>query len=791
MIAARAPRSEILSSIAALIERHSAGGSCAIMLRDGPYLRCAAASGLPSSFVKALDGIRVGPVAGSCGAAAYTGEAVYTADVAIDPVWVDHRAFVLEHGLRACWSTPIRSSSGEVLGTCALYYPEPRAPSREDTSLIWMATHLAGIAIQRAEEDDVLRRSEQHFRALIENALDLVSVLDTEGTILYASQSSEEVTGYKPEELAGNAGILFVHPDDRPRVEAALTSAAAAPGTRVRADYRLLRQDGSFRFCESIGTHISSGPWGAVTIINTRDITARKQAEDQLRTAKEFLDNLIDSANVMIVQLDLEGRIRVLNRTAEHITGYGVAELEGRCWFDVLVPKQRYPAAWAEFAELLSGRTPGSFESPLVTRSGEERLISWRNSTIRQNGRIVGTLSFGHDITERRQAEEQRAEFQAAVEAAAAEWRRTFDAIDHPLLVADNTGQIRRVNRAARELIGAPYSDIVGSRLSALAAREPWKTALDLAHHVMRSGSGASLRAAGSERAWDVSASLLAGDASQSPSVIVVARDVTTITELEESVRLSETMSAMGALVAGVAHEVRNPLFGISSTLDAFEARFAGQASFGPFIDVLRGEVSRLSALMRSLLEYGKPSPQRFVMGGLGGVIETAIQACSLHAARAAVSLEGRLPDGLPELQLEPGRLAQLLQNLIENAIAHSPSGGRVSVEAVVRGNWLEIGVSDQGRGFAPEDLRRVFEPFFTRRKGGTGLGLSLVQRIAAEHGGSAWAGNNHAGGAIVTVRLPRPEALPIALREPSQDRNSWRDSAAVAPVDRGHRGAT
>ncbi len=231
---------------------------------------------------------------------------------------------------------------------------------------------------------------------------------------------------------------------------------------------------------------------------------------------------------------------------------------------------------------------------------------------------------------------------------------------------------------------------------------------------------------------------------------------------LQASLRRSETMAAMGSLVAGVAHEVRNPLFGISSTLDAFEARFGAREEFQRYLTVLRGELRRLTELTRELLEYGRPPSLELSPGKIEEAIGAAVEVCAPLARRLNIRIAERVSEGLPPVLRDQRRLLQVFQNLLENAVHHSPTGGLVAVEAAEVCEdgkaWIDCVIKDSGPGFRPEDLPLIFEPFFTRRRGGTGLGLSIVQRIVEEHHGTITAGNRPEGGAVVTVRLPVAE---------------------------------
>ena len=228
---------------------------------------------------------------------------------------------------------------------------------------------------------------------------------------------------------------------------------------------------------------------------------------------------------------------------------------------------------------------------------------------------------------------------------------------------------------------------------------------------------------------------------------------------LEADLRRNATMSALGTLTAGVAHEVRNPLFGISSTLDAMEARFSSVTEFQRYVDVLHREVNRLNKLMGDLLEFGKPTALELSPSSVGGLIAQAVAACTPIAKSSEVEIAHYSRADIPLVPTDRRRLVQVFQNLLENAIHYSPRGGLVTIaaEAVVNAGttWVECAVRDCGPGFKLEDLPHVFEPFFTRRGGGTGLGLSIVQRIVEAHGGFIVAANRVEGGAVVIVRLP------------------------------------
>ena len=206
------------------------------------------------------------------------------------------------------------------------------------------------------------------------------------------------------------------------------------------------------------------------------------------------------------------------------------------------------------------------------------------------------------DVTARKRAEESRAQLNGLIRKAAIEWRTTFDAIRFPVLIVDHSGSIKRLNRAAQELSVRDYKELIGEPIESLGPGQPWQKAGELVGQIRETPSTTTARVQdeADKKTWEVTANILDEfESGDEVDVAIVARDVTRSVEMEASLRRSEMMSMMGLLVAGVAHEVRNPLFGISSTLDAFEARFGAQKEHERYISVLRVELERMNALMK------------------------------------------------------------------------------------------------------------------------------------------------------------------------------------------------
>jgi len=473
------------------------------------------------------------------------------------------------------------------------------------------------------------------------------------------------------------------------------------------------------------------------------------------------------------------------NSAVTAITGYSPAEMVGRSP-QPLFGDRADELILPRFGEVILRGRISQGETVSQRKDGTEFDLDWRIAPVRDaGGRIRYLIANLRDITDRMRVERSRAKLERALNKAAVEWRQTFDAIEWPIFILDPGGRIRRLNRAAQEVSGRSFEENLGTLIETVGSGQPWRRACQVVSSLLGGTSTEVLQDdPGTGRTWQIGARRFRaqeGGDDQEQLILLIARDISPTIRLQDSLRRSQTMASMGSLVAGVAHEVRNPLFGISATLDAFEARFGTQQEYRAYTTVLRGEVDRLNELMGELLEYGrKPSQQRST-GQLSEVIARALAACKRLAEPNQVRLVSD-PAGpeLPALCMDFGRLVQVFRNLIENAIQHSPCGGVVTVRTALdregAAQILSATVEDSGPGFRSEDLVKIFEPFFTKRRGGTGLGLSIVQKILEQHGGSAVACNRPEGGAAVTVRIPLPAAEPGeteagARREPDSNR--------------------
>src|SRR5229473_7615442 len=320
MILTDAPLSDVLHSVALLIEAHSEGMLCTIYLldEDGLRLRFAAGPKLPDAYRVATDGVYIGPEVGSCGAAAYLRKPVFVADVLTHPHFANFRDLLVQAGLRAVWSSPIISNDGKVLGTFGMYNREVRHPSPAEMQLIDYASRIAGIAIERDRSKSALtlafekiKKSEAQLRQIVDAIPQGIAVLDPEGTILSVNQWLLDYTGLSLEEaMAPNLRTRVFHPEDVARVQDERRDALSR-GLPFENEQRALGKDGKYRwflirYNPLRDEHGSIIRWYATGM----DIEDCKQAEQRVRNENLALREEIDRSSMYEAIVGSSGALR-------------------------------------------------------------------------------------------------------------------------------------------------------------------------------------------------------------------------------------------------------------------------------------------------------------------------------------------------------------------------------------------------------------------------------------------------------------------------------------------------
>lgn len=632
---------------------------------------------------------------------------------------------------------------------------------------------------QRKRAEAELTRREKYFRALTENSLDVLSILTAEGVFKYNSPSVKRVLGYAPEELAGRSAFELVHPDDLQSTMRAFEQGLNNPELPIRHAYRCRRPDGSWCPLETVGQNRLDDPELAGVVINSRDITERKQAEARLRLQSAALES---TANAIVIA-DRAGNVTWVNPAFTRLTGYSAQEIVGQNPRLLKSGKQNQAFYQNLWETILAGRV---WHAEMVNRRKDASLYTEENTITplrAEHGDITHFIAVKQDITERKQAER-----------ALRETEQRFSVFMAHLPVAafikDQEGRTLFANKYLQDLFG--WSEWAGKTTTELLPPEVARQMTEDDRKALAQGllvtQETIVDASGRQRGFETykfpihveGKSVLLGG---------ISVDITERNELESQLRQAQKMEAIGQLAGGVAHDFNNLLAVIRGNTDLVLLtgdRFSDRAR-----ECLKQVVAaseRAGNLTRQLLTFARKQVMRAQPLNLNEVIANLTKMLA-RIIGENIDLQCKYDAALPFVQADTGMMEQVLVNLVVNARDAMPHGGQLFIattkasfeETYVRphpearsGEFVCLSVRDTGTGIAPAHLPRIFEPFFTTKEPGkgTGLGLATVHGIVKQHQG--WVDVSTQLGTGTTFRIflpampPSPAATASQLAEPA-----------------------
>ena len=411
----------------------------------------------------------------------------------------------------------------------------------------------------------------------------------------------------------------------------------------------------------------------------------------------------------------------------------------------------------------------------------EEPPRSWLGAPLVAAGRAVGAVSLASEragafgkaeltlvtaVLAQAAIALENARLVELLSSAKREWEKTVDAITQAICIIDAHGTVRRGNRVFAELIQVPVTAIPGrpwlgllppawSDPVARALAEPTATLVEI-------------------RAGERTLSFTAIPMAEPGSAVLVFEDQTERRRLQEQLIQSEKMSAIGQLIAGVAHDLNNPLASVVGFSDFLAELGDIPPQFAEPLQVIRQEAERAATIVKNLLSFARSQEGERKRQPIGQILEStlALLRNQLMANKVEATLE--VEPGLPDVEVNGNQIKQVFVNLINNAnqaIAGDAPSGRIWVAAKPQRDGVAVSITDSGPGMTEEIAAHVFEPFFTTKGEGegTGLGLSICQGIVKEHGGRITLDTKAGGGATFTVELPGGARTPLVEAAPAQ----------------------
>jgi PAS domain S-box-containing protein len=612
--------------------------------------------------------------------------------------------------------------------------------------------------------------TEELLRTIFDETAAGVAITDPEGRHLACNPALERMLGYSLREWKKRRIGDAVHPDDRKKVAAAREELISGKRDEIALEHRFIRKDGESvwgRSSVSVARDEGGTPLRLVAVIE--DITERKQAEGNANEAREFAENLLETTDAVVVQLSSKGEIQFVNRAFEELAGYSREDLEGKNWFEILAPRNRYPEIWEEFQRLTAGEIPVRSENPILTKAGEERYILWRKRSLHRDNEIVGTVSIGIDISERRRAEEQIALLTHSLDmhSDAAYW---MDSENRCFYV--NDAACAAVGYTREELIGKPAS-FLNPQATPEALKAVWERLRTDGFFFTES---VHRRKDGSEFPVEMMATYVQFGGKEyncgfARNISERKQQERELALLTEKLAQAEKMETVGRLAGGVAHNFNNILTALIGYCELLLAKLPEGADGHQEAEQIKRAADHAASVTRELLLFSHREAGKRVRLDLNAVV---MQTGPLlrQLIRSDIELTTALAPTIALVTADRDQIEQVLVNLVLNARDAIRGGGKITIatgdvklaEEMIKGNfslspghYVTLSVEDSGVGMDEDTKARVFEPFFTTKGTGlgTGLGLSTIYGIVEDSGGLILVDSKPNAGTRLTIYLP------------------------------------
>ncbi len=665
-----------------------------------------------------------------------------------------------------------------VLGRMEQRFAGHAVPSRYDSRIIrkdgtvrWVEVYSTMIryhgqpAAQTSFVDITERKHMEEalheFKARYERAVTAarVGVWDWDLTTneIYLAPELKALLGYADDEIRNHMDdwAQHVHPDDLDMVMEACNAHLRGETPIYEAEHRMLHKDGSERWFIVRATAMLNEQGLPVQMVGTdTDITALKHVEQAYRT---LVDHSLQG--LAIVQ---DEKVVFTNATFSAIVGYSFEELVNFSLRDLygLVHPDDHAMVWQRYQDRIAGKdVPARYEFRGIRKDGEIRWLEMYVTMTHYHGRPAFQTAY-LDITERKQAEDSLRAACVKKEVLAGQLRRSnellytlFDQLHDGLVLLNQHGFILTINQAVSTLLGLPPDTLVNASWITLCRNmNPPFPAVDLVAQTLQDGKAHHQRERyeGTDhsmtRILDIYTFPIVSAGPAVEQVVIHMVDVTDQLTMEAIAIQNERLAATGTLAANVAHEINTPLQSINHCL--YLLYDSADPQHDTYVTMAREEITRIGNIVRQLLDMHRSGTETPTPFSINPLVERVVMLTASTLKRQHITLEPSFSDDLSQISGYADQITQVLLNVILNARHAMPDGGIVQVRTR---SWWDAGqhdspdprpsavvveIEDNGVGMSQEVQTHIFDPFFTTRSNGTGLGLTISQKIMTQHNG-------------------------------------------------------
>ncbi len=625
-----------------------------------------------------------------------------------------------------------------------------------------------------------LRRREEEFKALVEQAPDVIARFDAEHRITYINPAIAHYTGRAPAEVIGRRLGRTFSPELTARWEAVLARMFET-GQVGSFEFEMATPHGPAVFqCRLTPQRASDGRIESVLVVG-RDIAELRRTETALRRSEATLRAVLNGAAIGITQVSADGHFVGTNPAFAEMLGYSMDEVVRLHFRDVTYPED------LAATEAMHERTVATGEHQQVEkryrrRDGSTFWARLTTSLVTMAEGPVYVVGMVEDITARKAAEE-------ALRASEARFRSLIEHSADLIAILDPGGRTLYQSPSVRGMLGYNPEKVLGVDVFELIHPEDAGAVRAALAQLCASPPGSVTSAEYRMRHADGSWRLLRSTAENRlddpgvRGVVVNTRDLTVARELEAQLFQSQKMEAVGRLAGGIAHDFNNILTAVQGHAGMLAQELPPGSPHLPDVEQIRRSVERAASLTRQLLAFSRLQVLQPKVVDLNDIVAETETMLRLLLGED-IEVETQLAPTLGRIKADPAQVQQILLNLTVNARDAMPEGGRLSIRTenveldesftsgfaypVAPGRYVQLSFTDTGCGMAPEVVEHIFEPFFTTKAPGrgTGLGLSSVYGTVKQSGGYVWVDTALGQGATFRIYLPEVTEQPEAAEE-------------------------
>lgn len=685
-------------------------------------------------------------------------------------------------GLHAAFGFPIRSGD-KTLGVLEFFNNKIALP--DDTILAMIAAISGQIAqfIERRQAEEALLASEKRSRALIEKSSDAIGLIDPEGVILYASPSTSRILGYSLDAFVGKSAFDLIHPEDIEYTKALFHELLQSPNKSVMGQYRMLHREGAWRCMEGIATNLLDEPSVQAIVVNYRDVSERVWVQEAFERVSLQNELILNAAGDGICGIDIKGKATFVNPAAAKMLGYQVSEMMGQSLHDLIHPPSLrigtcLPHRCSVNVTLKKGTASPQRNGLFWKKSGSSFPVEYVVTPIQEHGRPTGAVIVFKDFSERKKVEEALANEKERLSV-------TLRSIGDGVIATDTQGKILLMNNAAEKLTGWSQEEGTGRPFTEVFHTVDVKTRYrceDIVQAVLKIGgtvevvSDTALIARDeTERPIAETAAPIRDKEGNIIGVISVFHDMTDKKKMEEELLKGIKLDAVGLLAGGIAHDFNNILTAIIGNI-SLAKMYADQKELLMERLAQAEKVSvRAKDLAQQLLTFSQGGAPTKTPTSIAGLLKSTVPY-SLRGSN--IRSDFFIQDDLWPIEVDQGQIRQVINNLMINAVHAMPEGGTIHISAenisieneialaLKKGRYIRLKIKDAGAGISKENLPKIFDPYFTTKQKGNGLGLTSSYSIIKQHHGHITAESQVGAGTTFNVYLPAfPGTIP-----PGQD---------------------